>query len=105
MYLNNQKIEEIFNAFSGNFVGSNSVLTLERFAKAINSITDASHMLIHEDYISLPDLRNKLGIAAHISGLIDMNSSGNMSDEELINELKLSNNSFKESIKTLTQKK
>ena len=102
MYLDKNAKEEIFRQFCTNFGGS-KIMTIEGFIRAINSITDESNMLESPDYISLPDLRNKLGIAAHVSSLITMHKGGGSSDKKFIADMHEIEEIFKKSIKDLAQ--
>lgn len=102
MYLDKNAKEEIFRQFCTNFGGS-KIMTIEGFMRAINSITDESNMLKNPDYISLPDLRNKLGITTHVSSLITMHKDGESSDKEFITDIHEVSEDFKKSIKDLAQ--
>lgn len=104
MYLNDKKINELFDKFCTTY-GSNKIMTRTGFRSAIHSITDQSNMLEDPDYVSLPHLRNGLSIAAHVSSLITMSKNGDISDEGFITDMHEASEDFKKSIKDLAKNK
>lgn len=98
MHLNKEKTKELFAEFS-----NNGTMNFEQFRACIQLITDKSNMLESPNYISLPDLRNKLGVPAHVSSIISLHKEERIDDQRLIEILHESADSFAKSIKILSR--
>ena len=101
MYLDKNTAEDLFNRYSAPESG---VISKESFLKLTTEITDESNMLEHPHYVSIPEIRNELGIAMYTSSLIDLYKEGKITADNLLIRLKDSNKELKNSILKLSRR-